>query len=420
MPSKGDKEFCRAAVERTFASASALQKALDEQRKLEKEGALTTVDQLCIDLAILNPLQVEIVQDQLRRKVVYCPGCTSKYNVYKFRTGTGVKCKKCGEQIEIPRRYSEIQIDHERKARDDVGYETTPFLNKVIGGYKILDELGKGGMGVVFKAKQLSLDRMVALKVLPTELTRHKEYVNRFLKEAKSVGKLQHPNIIQVYDIGEADGIYFYSMEFIEGESVAGLLEKTKKPLDVNFSVRVVMQITKALAHAHRYDIIHRDVRPASIMINEEGIAKLADLGLVKDLTDPQGSIPGVDSSSGTPAYLAPEQIANLRNASPLSDIYSLGATFYRMVTGEPPFTGDNVLQIMKAILDDVPRKPREVHSQVPENIEEVILKMMARDARERYTSADELETVLGRIIKESGRRKSSKRWSLSKKFKRS
>jgi serine/threonine-protein kinase len=290
----------------------------------------------------------------------------------------------------------------------------------VIGGYKILDELGKGGMGVVFKAKQLSLDRMVALKVLPTELTRHKQYVNRFLKEAKSVGKLQHPNIIQVYDIGESDGIYFYSMEFIEGESVAALLEKRTRPLDLDFSTRVVMQVAKALAHAHRYDIIHRDVRPASIMINEEGIAKLADLGLVKDTGEPGGSIPGLDTSQGTPAYLAPEQIANIKNASPVSDIYSLGATFYRMVTGSPPFTGTNVLEIMKSILDEEPEPPRKVNSHIPANVEEIILKMMNKDTSKRFATAEEVESVLARFIKESGRHKSQKRWSISKKFKRS
>jgi serine/threonine protein kinase len=418
MPSKGDKEFGKAAIERGFAKSPDVQRALAEQKKLEKEGALTTLDQILIDLHILNPLQVEILQDQLRRKVVYCPGCMAKYNIYKFRSGTGVKCRKCGEQIEVPRRYSEIQVEEDRKA-EEPGYETTPFMGKVIGGYKILDELGKGGMGVVFKAKQLSLDRVVALKVLPTELTRQKEYVNRFLREAKSVGKLQHPNIIQVYDIGESSGIYFYSMEFIEGESVAHLMEKSKKPLDLDFCTRVVMQIAKALAHAHRFEIIHRDVRPESILINEEGIAKLADLGLVKDLSDQGGSIPGLDSSSGTPAYLAPEQIANVKNASPLSDIYSLGATFYRMVTGTPPFRGTNVLQIMKAILDDEPDPPRKANSAIPDRIEEIILRMMSKDAGKRHPSAEEVERVLAKLIKESGRHRSSRRWSLSKKFKR-
>ncbi len=418
MPSKGDKEFGKAALDRKFACAADIQRAFGEQKKLEQEGALTTIDQVLTDLAILNPLQVEIVQDQLQRKVVYCPGCTSKYNLYKFASGTGVKCKKCGEQIEVPRRYSEIHVDEDRKTGGP-GYDSTPFIDKVIGGYRIVDEIGKGCMGVVFKAKQLSLDRTVALKVLPTELTRHKDYVSRFLKEAKSVGKLQHPNIIQVYDIGEADGIYFYSMEFIEGESVANLLEKSKKPLDMDFCLRVVMQMAKALAHAHKFEIIHRDVRPESILINDEGIAKLADLGLVKDMGDPRSSIPGLDSSSGTPAYLAPEQIANVKNASPLSDIYSLGATFYRMATGKPPFTGENVLQIMKAILDDTPKPPAELNPQIPEEIAAAIMKMMARDPAERFPTADEVETLIARHIKESGRLKAQKKWSITDKLKR-
>ncbi len=419
MPSKGDKDFAKAALDRKFAESADVQRAFKEQKKLEQEGALTTVDQVLIDLGMLNPLQVEIIQDQLQRKIVYCPGCTAKYNIYKFSSGTGVECKKCGENIEVPRSYSEIQVDLDHKTKGP-GFETTPFIDKVIGGYKIMDELGKGSMGVVFKAKQLSLDRTVALKVLPTELTRHKEYVNRFLKEAKSVGKLQHPNIIQVYDIGETDGIYFYSMEFIEGESIASLLDKSKKPLDLDFCLRVMMQIAKALSHAHKFEIIHRDVRPESILINEEGIAKLADLGLVKDLGDARNSLPGLDSSSGTPAYLAPEQIANVKNASPLSDIYSLGATFYRMVAGKPPFTGANVLQIMKSILDDTPAPPKELNSQIPEEVQSVILKMMARNPGERYQTAEEVETILARYIKESGRLKAQKKWSITDKLKRS
>ncbi|MCU0724018.1 MAG: serine/threonine protein kinase [Planctomycetes bacterium] len=275
-------------------------------------------------------------------------------------------------------------------------------------------------MGVVFKAKQLSLDRVVALKVLPAELTRDKERVEVFLKEAKAAGKLQHPNIVQVYDIGETGGLYYYSMEFIEGKSLATILP-SGAPYPLPEALRVVIQIAKALSHAHRYGILHRDLRPESILLNEEGVAKLADLGL-SGSADREG-ISGAGMAGGTPAYLSPEQLANARNASPAADLYSLGATFYRMLAGRDPFQGANILAVMKAILEEDPPPVSAVNPEIPKELADIVARMMARDVGARYRSADELLEHLNQFANQAAQerakgkeKKPSRSWPLSRK----
>ncbi|MHC5038745.1 MAG: serine/threonine protein kinase [Planctomycetota bacterium] len=428
MPTKGDRDFGEMAVKHKFVEPQEIEKALREQKRLEKEGALLTLDRVVIEMGFMNPFQVEFIQERLNRKVIYCPGCMTKYNVFKYRGDTRVKCRKCSESIEVPKRFSEMEPE-ERKARADAGkpiYETKAFLGKVVGGYKVIEELGSGEMGVVFKARQLSLDRVVALKVLPAEVTRDKDSVDRFLREAKSAGKLQHPNIVQVYDIGETGGLYYYSMEFIEGKSLASILPP-EKAMDLGEALRIVHQIAKALSHAHRYGVLHKDIRPGSILINEEGVAKLADLGLGAGGADPtKGGISGMGTIGGTPVYLSPEQLANVRNASAASDVYSLGATFYRMVTGQEPFTGPNILAVMKAILEDTPPAASELNSSIPKALSDLIARMMARDVADRIRSAEELVEALSSLSSVTGSnrlkkqdRKSSRRWNLGRKPKK-
>jgi serine/threonine protein kinase len=215
-------------------------------------------------------------------------------------------------------------------------------------------------------------------------------------------------------------------MEYIEGKSLASSLTEGK-PIDLGEALRIVLQISKALSHAHRYSVLHRDIRPGSILINEEGVAKLADLGLARGGADPKkGGHAGLGLIGGSPTYLSPEQLANVRNASPASDVYSLGATFYRMVTGREPFTGPNILAIMKAILEETPTPASELNNKVPNDLSELIEKMMAKDVADRIRSAEELVEALSRLASASasGRqkaqeKKSSRKWTLGRKTKK-
>ncbi len=208
-----------------------------------------------------------------------------------------------------------------------------------IPGYTILEKVGSGGMGAVFKARQLSMDRVVALKVLNERYSNNAEFVDRFIREARAAGKLNHPNVIHVHDISRANGRHYFSMEFIDGPSVRELLKKEKR-IEVNKALDIVMQAAKALEFAHENRIVHRDIKPDNLMLTREGIVKIADLGIAK--TFEEGGGPGEKGQRGilgTPHYMAPEQALG-KAIDHRADVYSLGATFYHMLTGQTPFSG--------------------------------------------------------------------------------
>jgi len=210
-----------------------------------------------------------------------------------------------------------------------------------IPGYKILGKIGAGAMAFVYKAKQLSLNRTVAIKVLPRRFSENPEYVQRFYKEGQAAGKLNHPNIVQAIDVGEAGGYHYFVMEYVEGKTIAddltgGNCFGEKEAIDI------IIQVAHALAHAHHHGLVHRDVKPKNIMINTHGVVKLADMGLARETTDIEAAQSEAGKAYGTPYYIAPEQIRGKIDIDGRADIYGLGATFYHMVTGRVPFTGDD------------------------------------------------------------------------------
>ncbi|RLC69883.1 MAG: serine/threonine protein kinase, partial [Chloroflexi bacterium] len=215
-----------------------------------------------------------------------------------------------------------------------------------IPGYQILEKLGSGAMATVFKAKQLSLDRLVAIKVLPKRFSENPEYVERFYREGKAAAKLNHPNIVQAIDVGEANGYHYFVMEYVEGhtlydELIAGKVFSESEALDI------AIQITRALVHAHENGLIHRDVKPKNIMITKDGVAKLADMGLARMAADEQTAQAEAGKAYGTPYYISPEQIRGEVDIDFRADIYSLGATLYHMVTGRVPFDGPTPVAVM-------------------------------------------------------------------------
>ncbi len=420
MPSKNDKELARLAEHLGFASEDTLTKALETQRGLEKEGALVTLDRLLVEKGVLTPVQVEILLEKQGRKVVYCTGCTTKFNVFTAEGGSTVACRKCGTQIPVPVRLTQRLLPGEGVAPRVAPVEgPDPLLGKTLGGYRIQDRIASGGMGVVYRAQQLSLDRVVSLKVLPPHLTKDPTYVKRFLREAKAAGRLQHPNIIQVYDIGEAEGTYYFSMEYVEGQSLAELL-RTRSPLGIETAARIAIQIAKALSYAHRAEILHRDIRPETIMITEEGVAKLAELGFTKAL-DEQAVLGVAGGALENPFYLAPEQVTDSRRVGPPADLYSLGATLYRMVTGVRPFAGGkNVVEVLTALLHEEPKPAEEVRPEIGDPLGALIRRAMAKRIEERFGNADEMLAALRALDlnADSGRIPREERVPLSERLK--
>jgi serine/threonine-protein kinase len=263
-----------------------------------------------------------------------------------------------------------------------------------IPGYKILGKLGAGAMAVVYKAKQLSLNRTVAIKVLPKRFSENPEYVQRFYKEGQAAGKLNHPNIVQAIDVGEAGGYHYFVMEYVEGKTIADDLV-AGKIFSEQETLEIIIQVTHALAHAHAHGLVHRDVKPKNIMISTSGMVKLADMGLARETTDIEAAQSEAGKAYGTPYYIAPEQIRGTIDIDGRADIYGLGATFYHMVTGRVPFTGEDSAEIMKKHLRERLIPPDHINTSLSAGVSEVIEIMMAKRREDRYQNVEELLTDL-------------------------
>lgn len=259
-----------------------------------------------------------------------------------------------------------------------------------IPGYQVLGKLGQGAMATVFKAKQLSLDRIVAIKVLPKRLSENREFVDRFYKEGKAAAKLNHAHIVGAYDVGEAMGYHYFVMEYIDGKTVYDLL-KDGKPLPEKEVLTTIIQVAKALQHAHHRGLIHRDVKPKNIMITDDGVVKLADMGLARAVSDREAAEAEQGKAFGTPYYIAPEQIRGELDVDYRADIYSLGATFYHLVTGKVPFDGPNPSAVMHKHLKAKLTPPDQINPNISSGICEIIEVCMAKDRDKRYASTDEL-----------------------------
>ncbi len=263
-----------------------------------------------------------------------------------------------------------------------------------IPGFQILSRVGQGAMAVVFKAKQLSLDRLVAIKVLPKRLSENQEFVDRFYREGRAAAKLNHPNIVQAYDVGEAGGYHYFVMEYIDGQTVYDELANGK-PMEESEALRVVLQCARALQHAHAQGLVHRDVKPKNLMVTREGVVKLADMGLAREVGDFATAAAEAGRAYGTPYYISPEQIRGDLNIDARADVYGLGATFYHMVTGKVPFDGTSPSSVMHKHLKDTLVPPDHINESLSSGVGEIIEVMMAKSADERYPSCIELVSDL-------------------------
>ncbi len=268
-----------------------------------------------------------------------------------------------------------------------------------IPGYKILGRLGAGAMATVYKAKQLSLDRMVAIKVLPPKFANNPQFIERFYAEGRAAAQLNHPNIVQAFDVGRAGELYYFVMEYVDGHTVYDDIAKHKR-FSESDALDIIIQIAEALEHAHSKGLIHRDVKPKNIMIAREGIAKLADMGLARAMSDKEAAEAEAGKAFGTPYYISPEQIRGETNIGPAADIYSLGATLYHMVTGNVPFDGKNPSAVMHKHLKAELVPPDHVNPKLSAGISEVIEMMMSKNPAKRYRNCTDLLVDLRQVRK--------------------
>src|SRR5262245_7131105 len=274
-----------------------------------------------------------------------------------------------------------------------------------IPGYTLEARLGSGAMGSVYKAYQKGMKRHVAIKILRRDLTDDPRQVERLQREAALVGKLDHPNIVRGLDSGETEGLVWFVMELVTGESLRErILRMGRIPHDE--AVRITRQLAEALDHAASLGVIHRDVKPGNILIAKDGTPRMTDYGLAKGESD--DALTQIDATLGTPQYISPEQARNPRDADVRSDIYSLGATLYAMLTGHPPFAGETMAATLTKVLYERPKPLAEEAPDTPPALAYVVERMMAKDRRHRYQTPGELLHDLraleeGRLVVPSG-----------------
>ena len=268
---------------------------------------------------------------------------------------------------------------------------------KINDRYQIIKTIGEGGMANVYLAYDTILDRNVAVKVLRGDLATDEKFVRRFQREALSASSLSHPNIVEVYDVGEDNGSYYIVMEYIEGKQLKQLLKKRGK-LTVSEVVDIMMQVTDGMSVAHDAYIIHRDIKPQNIMIEDNGMVKITDFGIAMAMNSTQ--MTQTNSVMGSVHYLPPEQ-ANGKTATLQSDIYSMGILMYELLTGTLPYKGDNAVEIALKHLKETFPSIREILPELPQSVENIIIRTTAKNPKNRYKDAREMHSDLKRCLDE-------------------
>jgi hypothetical protein len=321
-------------------------------------------------------------------------------------------CETCGRSLDD----SSNGLCPNCLLRTAIDYGLTPALVpslpklRYFGDYELLEEIARGGMGVVYRARQVSLDRTVALKMMRPGLLATPAEIQRFHAEAKTAAGLQHPNIVAIHEVGEIDGLHYFSMDFVDGLSLAELVrDRALSPLEAG---EYVKSLAETVQYAHTRGILHRDLKPSNVLVDAAGRPRITDFGLARPLdTDSTATVNG--AVVGTPAYMPPEQATgNHQKLGPASDVYSLGAILYELLTGIPPFRGATQFETVRMVIDERPTSPRKLKASVSLALETVCLRCLEKEPARRYASARELVADLDHALRGERIGRAIPRWT--------
>src|SRR6266567_4235350 len=301
-----------------------------------------------------------------------------------------------------------VAADDESGSAEDVSNVTTaPQIKKAprpaktladFGDYELLEEIGRGGQGVVYRARQKSLNRTVALKVIGLGHWATEAHLKRFRLEAESAASLEHPCIVPIHEVGERDGSCYFSMKFVEGGQLDAVVRR--EPMPIRRAVELIAKVARTVHYAHEHHILHRDIKPGNILLDQKGEPHLTDFGLAR-LVETESTVTRTLEVLGTPSYMAPEQaLGNNAQLTSATDVYGLGAVLYQLLTGQPPFAGGTTYETIKLLLDTEPRQPRLVNPKIDRDLSTICLKCLEKDPKRRYSSALALAEDLERWLK--------------------
>jgi serine/threonine protein kinase/tetratricopeptide (TPR) repeat protein len=395
LPETGEADLEKIVTLKGWATKEQVRKALDFQFAEAAKGRKLRLGEAMVELGFLKADQVRQALRLQDKVPMRCPTCGKVFNVRGYRPGTRALCKTCKAPLVPPDSVTDLHVDDTTGGLQQVqvGEAVESAVVDLVPGFAIERKLGAGGMGDVYLARQKSLDRLVALKILPEDLGKDPVYVQRFLTEARSAAKLKHENIVAAVDSGEARGRYFFVMEFVEGETLQAILGR-ERTLQEKRALGIARQVARGLKHAHLQGIIHRDIKPANIMIGFDGVAKICDFGLARDMhRDVTLTQAGMVHSS--PAYASPEVCKGRRDLDHRSDMYSLGVTIYEMVTGRRPFEDPVPSAIFVKHVTETPPAPTTFNPSVSPLTSQLILRLLRKHAEGRFKDYDELLAAL-------------------------
>ncbi|MBI4612066.1 MAG: serine/threonine protein kinase, partial [Planctomycetes bacterium] len=439
--------FANLAVSLGHVSLAELESCLAERGAFERRGQSMTLGQMLVKRKAL-PVSVFLdLSQKLEEQTLECFQCRHLESGRGRSPGQAFRCSQCGAELRIPKMEELLQhlaaTTPPSRATGDGGRGTdrsnseprppspgrggssppsdmastlpeparplpvagestgsaAPLQEgRAIAGYRIIGEIARGGMGVVYKAEQTNLARTVALKIIRADRQSSDTRIQRFHREAQAIGRLSHPGIVQIYEVGEAEGCHFIAMEYLEGRPLDAILrDALPAPRE---ATRILRDLARAVAYAHSQGVLHRDLKPSNVIVDSTGRPRLTDFGLAKLVGKDEMQLTHSDDVVGTPYYVPPELIQHGSRAfSERGDVYALGVIYYQLLTGRLPYRGKNSVEVYHSILHQTPVAPRRVVPAVRRTMEAVCLQAFARDAGERYAGAGELADELDRIL---------------------